>query len=128
MYFGKNLKYLMKSRKISGESLSDILNLSQSAISSYTTGGAFPKVETLFKLKEIFKIDLDELFFKDLTIELKKPTESVKEPTTIYGNDLKITVHEPSITEGVGIIENIIIRLENVEKQIQILNQKNDEQ
>jgi transcriptional regulator with XRE-family HTH domain len=75
MRFGENLKYLMKSRKISGEILGKLLGKSKSAISTYIHGTISPSIEDLVLIRNTFQIDLESLFFKDLTKENVAPIE-----------------------------------------------------
>ena len=69
MFFAQNLKLLMQRYKITSIRLSEMLGVTDGAIWSYTKGGTFPKMNVIFKMKDIFKIDLDTLFFSDLSIQ-----------------------------------------------------------
>ena len=70
MFFASNLKILMQRYKISSIRLSEMLGITDGAIWSYTKGGTFPKMNVIFKIKDIFRIDLEALFFTDLSINL----------------------------------------------------------
>jgi transcriptional regulator with XRE-family HTH domain len=67
LFFKDNLKILMKRYNLSGERLGDKTGLTKGAISSYITGGAYPKVEKLLKIAETLEVDLEDLFYTDLS-------------------------------------------------------------
>ena len=67
IFFKENLKILMKRYNLSGERLGDKTGLTKGAISSYTTGGAYPKVENLLTIAQILEVDLEDLFYTDLS-------------------------------------------------------------
>jgi transcriptional regulator with XRE-family HTH domain len=67
IYFKENLEILMERYNISGERLGSQIGLTRGAISSYVTGGAYPKVDKLLMIALILKVDLNDFFYKDLT-------------------------------------------------------------
>ena len=75
IFFKENLRILMKRYKISGERLSDKTGLTKGAISSYVTGGAYPKTENLLMIAKILEVDLNDLFYTDLS-QLDNSTKS----------------------------------------------------
>ncbi|QVK19643.1 helix-turn-helix transcriptional regulator [Mycoplasmatota bacterium] len=56
-----NLKKLRKEKKLSQEQLAEKLNISRQAISKWESGKAYPDIDNLISLKDIFKVSLDEL-------------------------------------------------------------------
>lgn len=66
MYFGSNVQFLRKRRKISQEDLSNELNVKRSSLSGYELGNSEPNFETLLRFSEFFRISLDKLLKIDL--------------------------------------------------------------
>ena len=66
MFFSKNLILFMERYQITSKRLGEMVNLTDGAIQSYRKGRAFPSMAVVFKLKDIFKVDLESFFFKDL--------------------------------------------------------------
>lgn len=54
--FGKRLKELRSSKKLTQKELGDILNLSESAVSMYERDEREPSFETMKKLSELFEV------------------------------------------------------------------------
>ncbi len=66
MKFPENLKKLRKRYKISQERLAEKLNRTNTTISNWETGINQPDFESLFIIREIFKVDLDTLLVGDV--------------------------------------------------------------
>ena len=56
-----NLKFLMKDHNLKQKSLSEAINVSQSAISAWLSGTKEPCIESLWKLADFFDVSIDEL-------------------------------------------------------------------
>lgn len=67
MYFNKNLQFLRKQQNISQTKLGQILNLTRDSICSLELGRMKPSFELLIKIRNYFKVNLDDLIFKDLS-------------------------------------------------------------
>lgn len=67
-YAGKNLRYLRKLRNWTQEEFANKLNIKRSLIGAYEEERAEPKLEVLEAMCSIFKLSLDELLLKDMTI------------------------------------------------------------
>lgn len=61
MSFGENLKHLMRSRGISGETLGKVVGKGKSAISTWANNTVSPSINDLILIRDYFKIDLDLL-------------------------------------------------------------------
>ncbi len=61
MNFKNNLKTLRTSQGFSQKGLADILCVSFKTISHWESGYSEPNLEMLIKLKEILKVDFDDL-------------------------------------------------------------------
>ena len=114
MYFGKNLKYLMKLHKISGEELGKLLGKSKSAVSTYVSETISPSTEDLILIRNTFKVNLDELFFTDLTngTELKSLNK-----LNIPNNQEPVKIAEStefSLSDRVKALEKKVKELETI--------------
>lgn len=69
MFFGKNLKYLRKIRKISQQQMADDLKVNRQTIAQYEIGKIKPTFDTLINIRNYFNVNLDDLIFKDLENE-----------------------------------------------------------
>ena len=65
---GKNLKYLRKLRGWTQEEFSNKLGIKRSLIGAYEEERAEPRLEVLEIISDMFKVTLDELLRKDLSI------------------------------------------------------------
>lgn len=59
--FGRHLKKLRKSRKLTQLDLAKLLNVSQVTVANYERGERFPKKQSLFMLANYFQISIDSL-------------------------------------------------------------------
>ncbi len=60
--FGRRIKELRKSKKLTQEQLSEILGLYQKQIGNIETGSYFTTMPNLEKLAEIFEVEIKDLF------------------------------------------------------------------
>lgn len=65
MNFKENLKKLRKEKNISQEQLAEKLNISRQAISKWESGKAYPDIDNLILLRDIFNVSLDELMVNE---------------------------------------------------------------
>nr|WP_084178174.1 helix-turn-helix transcriptional regulator [Clostridium sulfidigenes] len=65
--FKENLKKLRKEKNISQEQLAEKLNISRQAISKWESGKAYPDIDNLILLRDIFNVSLDELMVNEKT-------------------------------------------------------------
>ena len=54
------IKSLRRERKITQKNLAEVLHISQTSISKYERGEAFPDLETVVKMADFFGVSLDE--------------------------------------------------------------------
>src|SRR6187549_365920 len=71
---GKNLRYLRKLRGWTQEEFANKLKIKRSLIGAYEEERAEPRLEVLENICSIFKLSLDELLLKDLTVSPKGST------------------------------------------------------
>ncbi len=67
MGFDENLKRLRLEKGLSQEQLAEKLNISRQAISKWESAKAYPDIDNLKMLREVFNISLDELILEGKT-------------------------------------------------------------
>ena len=63
--FARNLQFLRKQKELSQEALAEQMNVSRQSVSKWESGGAWPEMNTLLALCELFGTDLDTLLRGD---------------------------------------------------------------
>ena len=74
--FGKQLKEIRKSKKLTQEQLAELVNVDTKHISFLETGRNFPSADLLEKLKNVFDIEYSDLF--DFNIDIDKQNEIIR--------------------------------------------------
>ena len=77
MRFGENLKNLRKIKKLSQEKLAEKVGVSRQSISKWECGEAYPEMDNILILCEIFNCKLNDLIHEDLT-DINSLGEDVK--------------------------------------------------
>ncbi|MEX1191234.1 MAG: helix-turn-helix domain-containing protein [Brumimicrobium sp.] len=92
IYLSSNLKLLRKNRKMSQEDVAQKLDFTRSSYSGYENGVAEPSVDNLVKLSNYFKIPLDDMIKKDLSILSEIEWEAIKKGVyvDVKGQKLRI--------------------------------------
>lgn len=67
--FRNNVKYLIKSNGYTLQRFADILGISKSMVSAFNAGQSNFSLQTIIKISRLFNISIDDLIFKDLTLE-----------------------------------------------------------
>ena len=62
---GENLKKLRKEYNLSQEQLAEKLNISRQAISKWESGKAYPDIDNLILLRDIFNTTIDDLVLRE---------------------------------------------------------------
>ena len=70
-FAGKNLRYLRRLRGWTQEEFANKLKIKRSLVGAYEEERAEPRLEVLQNICSIFKLSLDDLFLKDLTVRKK---------------------------------------------------------
>lgn len=102
MNFGNNLKKLRADRNLSQEQLAEKLKISRQAISKWESGKAYPDIENLVILRNIFDVTLDELIINDNIIgckDIKKRNRALKDIylKPIYNKEDKLDEKDTNI-------------------------------
>ena len=66
-YLSLNIKHLLQSENIGKDAFGKLFGLNRGTIGSYIDNNSKPKLETLQKISERYKVSIDELINKDLT-------------------------------------------------------------
>lgn len=66
--FGKNIRKLRIAKKMTQTEFAELFNLKRTAVGSYEEGRAEAKIDTIIKIADHFKLSLDQLLKKELTI------------------------------------------------------------
>ena len=64
-YFGENVSFYRKKLNITQEDLAEKMSVSRQTVSRWENNSAFPEVETLIKLCDLFECDIDTLVRKN---------------------------------------------------------------
>lgn len=109
MGFDNNLKKLRKEKNISQEQLAKKLNISRQAISKWESGKAYPDIDNLILLRNIFDISLDELIMEEEVRDVEKEPLIDNDDDGIFkGNnndsdELSVTLIIGGFIIGIGI-------------------------
>ncbi|MBK8350083.1 MAG: helix-turn-helix transcriptional regulator [Saprospiraceae bacterium] len=66
-FFGKNVRFLRKAKKMTLLSLSDALKISKSAISDYEIGHTLPSLDVVQKISSFFDVPMDDLYNSEIS-------------------------------------------------------------
>ena len=68
LYFGKNLKYLRKSKDLTQNEISIILGINKTLIPKYELNDTNPSIDTLIKIADYFSVSIDALLLHDMAV------------------------------------------------------------
>lgn len=120
-FFGKNLRFLRKSKKMTLLNLSETLQISKSAISDYEVGKTLPGLDVVQKFSSFFNVPIDDLYNSDIA-ELFEKNGAVltrKKDDTVE----KIKNVELENEKYMFNIKLLSQKLESTQVQIQMLKQ-----
>lgn len=99
IHLSSNLKLLRKNRKMSQEDVAQKLQFTRSSYSGYENGVAEPSVENLVKLSNYFKIPLDDMIKKDLSILSETEWEAINKGVYVDVKGQKLRILTASISD-----------------------------
>ncbi|MCH8555253.1 MAG: helix-turn-helix domain-containing protein [Schleiferiaceae bacterium] len=82
-HFGINIKKIRSVRGLTQQQLADKLDITRGSISSYEEGRAEPKIETILKASEYFRIPMEQILTKKLTVNQLIGFKHPEKPTTL---------------------------------------------
>ncbi|MEM6642918.1 MAG: LexA family transcriptional regulator [Bacteroidota bacterium] len=77
-YIPKNIKFLRKKLGFTQETFAAALEINRPSVGAYEEGRADPRLTTLSRMAELFKVTVDELINEDLTDDRRVPKSTVK--------------------------------------------------
>jgi len=73
-----NIKFLRKKNGFTQETFANALGINRPSVGAYEEGRADPRLNTLSKMAELFKVTVDELIGEDLSKENRTPKSNVR--------------------------------------------------
>jgi len=116
-FFGKNLRYLRKSKKMTLLDLSDVLKISKSAISDYEIGKSLPGLDVVQKFSSYFNVPIDALYNSDILELYKNGAQHVSKKLS---NENDVAFENEKYIFNIKLISQ---KLESTQLQIQMLKQ-----
>lgn len=95
MSFGENLQFLRKKNNLTQEALAEKLEVSRQSVSKWESDSAYPEMEKLLRICELFSCNLDTLLRGDVE-------QSQQEDTAQY--DRAMNTFSKRIATGVGLL------------------------
>lgn len=120
-FFGNNLRFLRKSKKMTLVELSELVKISKSALSDYENGKFLPSLDIGQKLSVYFRVPIDKLYNSDISEKISNNFSSNWDVTLS-----KIANIDELAFENEKYIFNIKLlsqKLESIQLQIQMLKQ-----
>ncbi|MBC6400787.1 MAG: LexA family transcriptional regulator [Ekhidna sp.] len=77
-FIPNNIKFLRKKNGFTQETFAKVLGINRPSIGAYEEGRADPRLTTLSKIAELFKVSVDELIHEDLTKKNRLPKDNVR--------------------------------------------------
>jgi len=119
--FGKNLRFLRKSKKMTLLVLSEKLKISKSAISDYEIGKSLPGLDVVQKFSNYFEVPIDDLYNSDIAEFYQKGGGKIKKRNVLNVNDTHQVEFENE--KYVFNVKLLTQKLESTQLQIQMLKQ-----
>lgn len=120
-FFGKNLRFLRKSKNMTLLLLSEKLKISKSAISDYEIGKTLPGLDVVQKFSSYFEVPIDNLYNSDIAELYHKGGGKIKKRDALNVNDLhQVEFENEKYLFNVKLLTQ---KLESTQLQIQMLNQ-----
>lgn len=110
-YFGKNLQFLRKEKKLRQHQMLDSLGVSRTTWSNYEQSRTAPSLDGLVKISRFFGVSLDELITQDIEQKFK----GRKQKAYAY-NETIVVAEEPHMA-----LDYLRTRLERLENEMDII-------
>jgi transcriptional regulator with XRE-family HTH domain len=99
-FIGKNIRKIRQAKKISQAEFAGLFNLARPSVGAYEEGRSEPKIETIIQIAKYFRISIDVLLTRELTIAEIYSFDQVKEKLD-KAHQLK---SEPETTGSIAIL------------------------
>ena len=112
-YIGKNIKKIRTVKRLSQQSFAELFNITRASVGSYEELRAEPKIETIINISRHFKITIDALLTKELTVNELLNFDLFRED---FENSTK-TISSPklSLQDRLDLLEERIKKIEQNE-------------
>ncbi len=115
LLFGRRLKELRKSNKMTQKELGDAINVTKVSICCYEKGTRVPSLETLIDISNLFKVDLNYLIGND--------TYVVSENNQSYG--IKMSNEEIALIKELRKHIDIYLKLiDDPQRMLELIDKK----
>ena len=106
MSFRDNLQHLRATRNMTQEQLAMLMGVSRQSVTKWEAEKAYPEMDKLLKLRDIFGCTLDELVQGDLTTRPKEPGLGIAEGPAqdVCGYDEHMRQHARNMAVGIPLI------------------------
>ena len=95
MTFGENLQFLRKRAGLTQEDLAEKMEVSRQSVSKWESNSAYPEMEAILRLCDLFNVDMDTFLRGDVQAALAEDTT---------GYDKHMNAFSKAIAGGVGLI------------------------
>ena len=92
MSLGENLQFLRKRNDITQEQLAEKLNVSRQSVSKWESDTAFPEMDKLIQLSEMFNCSLDDIIKKDISINYVEDKSNYDEHMNLFSKMIALGV------------------------------------
>ena len=112
--FGNNIKKIRILKNMSQQELGELFDISRGSIGSYEEGRAEPKIDSVIKIAAYFKLSIDALLTKELTVnDLSNFTNKIIQQTSTVKEEKTHTSSQKIYLEDrIDVLEKKIIELE----------------
>lgn len=120
LFFGKNIKYLLDEIGKNQSWLANQLGVSKSMISDYLKKGKIPTIQRAIKIRNIFNVNLEDLFFKNLELEKSGSFYPAVQIGKSYSKENKSSKNDDrldSITELKKEVYNLRVEIEEIKRK-----------
>ena len=92
MYLSSNIKFLRKRKRLTQSMLADSLEIKRSNINNYENGTAFPPINIILALSDLFHISVDTLLRINLASLRESQLYTIEHGTDMFvkGNELRV--------------------------------------
>lgn len=117
-YISENISYLLKNSNLSQDDFGQLFDVGKGLISNYINKRALPKIETIQKMCNLYKITIDDFVNTDLSDKKYKVNNSkmmLNEPQEGYGvySTKYVSLLEKTIEDKETIINTLKEKYEN---------------
>ncbi|MBV6645016.1 MAG: helix-turn-helix domain-containing protein [Cyclobacteriaceae bacterium] len=121
-YIGENIKKIRQAKRISQADFAAIFNLARPSVGAYEEGRSEPKIETLIQIAKYFRISIDVLLTRELTVNEIYSFDLLKEKLNKAHKIDNVAIDSQGKAQGIPYIEvsnylNYIVNHSNADFQ-----------